>query len=181
MSARTERPGSDEYLPYYDRYIQLVPDGDIFNILRDQHGDTRELLRRVPAALVDFAYAPGKWTIKEVVGHVIDAERIFAYRALRFARADATPLAGFDENAYVPAGSFGERALGQLAEEFSTVRAATLALFNGLPEAAWTRGGDANGARVTVRALALIIAGHELHHRRLLEERYLAAAPVPRT
>lgn len=178
MSARNERPRPDEYNPYYQRYIERVPPGDIVNLLRDQLADMRELLRRVPAGAGDFAYAPGKWSIKEVVGHIMDAERIFTYRALRFAREDATPLPGFDQDTYVPAGRFGDRPLGQLVEELSAVRGATVAFFNGLPDDAWPRVGDANGSPASVRALATITAGHELHHRAILEERYLAALPI---
>lgn len=178
MNERTERPRPGEYAPYYARYIERVPPGDIVIVLRDQLEDTRELLRRVPGSRGDHAYAPGKWTIKEVVGHVADAERVFAYRALRIARGDATPLPGFDENAYVPAGHFGDRPLGQLVEEFAAVRTATLALLNGLPAEAWARTGTASDTTVSVRALAAIIAGHELHHRAILEERYLLI-PMP--
>jgi hypothetical protein len=176
MNARIERPQPGEYAPYYARYIERVPPGDILTILRDQLEDTRELLRRVPGSRADHAYAPGKWTIKEVVGHIADAERVFAYRALRIARGDTTPLPGFDENAYVPAGRFGDRPLGQLAEELAAVRTATVALLNGLPAGAWERTGTASDTTVSVRALAAIIAGHELHHRAILEERYLVIA-----
>ena len=168
-----QRPAPGEYLEYYGRYIALVPTGDISVILRDQLEDTRAVLRSVPPGAGDSAYAAGKWTIKEVVGHMCDTERVMAYRALRFARTDRTELAGFDENTYVPAGSFGERELAGLVEEFATVRAATIALLRGLPHEAWPRRGAANGAEVSVRALAAIIAGHELHHRNLLETRYL--------
>lgn len=175
MEHRLERPAADEYAPFYAKYVARVPAGDIVNILRDQLEDTRELLRRVPNGAGDFAYGPGKWSIKEVVGHICDAERVFMYRALRFGRGDATPLPGFDENVYVPAGAFAARPLGQLVEELATVRTATVALLNGLPAAAWSRAGEASGQRVTVRALAVIAAGHELHHRAILEERYLAA------
>lgn len=173
MSARTGRPQPAEYDAYYQRYIDRVPAGDIVTLLRDQLTDTRELLRRVPPGGADYAYASGKWSVKEVIGHICDAERVFAYRALRVARGDATPLEGFDENAYVPAGRFAARALGQLVEELTAVRTATVALLNGLPEEAWTRTGTANGVPVSVRALAVITAGHELHHRALLEEHYL--------
>lgn len=178
MTEREQRPTTAEYLPYYHKYIERVPAGDIVTILRDQIADTRELLRRVPTHAVDFAYAPGKWTIKEVVGHLCDAERVFTYRALRFARADATPLPGFDENAWVPTSGYAARPLGQIAEEYSAVRTATVAFLNGLSGEAWARSGEANGARCSVRALAAIIAGHELHHRAILEERYLAAVPA---
>ena len=178
LEARTARPQPHEYDPYYHKYVALVPAGDIIAILREQLAGTVEPLRAVPAAAERFAYAPGKWSIREVVGHLSDVERVFGYRALRFARGDATPLAGFDENLYVPAGEFAARPLGALIEELVAVRAATVALLEGLPAAAWSRGGSANGVGVTVRALSVITAGHELHHRALLAERYLAALPA---
>jgi hypothetical protein len=173
MADHDGRPGADEYAPYYERYIARVPAGGVVAVLARQVAGTRALLAGVPDALADHAYAPGKWTVKEVVGHIVDAERVFAYRALRFARGDATELAGFDENAYVPAGRFGERTLASLAEELESVRQATVRLLAGLPAEAWLRRGVANGQAVSVRALACIIAGHELHHRAILEERYL--------
>ena len=168
-----QRPAPGEYNEYFGKYIGRVPTGDISVILRDQLEDTRAVLRTVPPGGGDSAYGPGKWTIKEVVGHITDTERIMAYRALRIARSDQTELAGFDENTYVPAASFGERDLASIVEEFATVRAATIALFRGLPHEAWPRRGVASGHPVSVRALAAIIAGHELHHRNLLETRYL--------
>ena len=124
-----------------------------------------------------FRYAPDKWTVKEVLGHVTDSERIFVYRALRIARGDQTPLQGFEQDDYVRGGNFGERALVDLAEEFVLVRAATIAFFKSLQKDAWPRRGVANKNEVTVRALAFIVAGHELHHRQILEERYFPAIP----
>lgn len=173
MQARLERPGEGEHAPYYGKYVALVPAGDIVAILREQAQATLELLRHVPESAADHAYAAGKWSIKEVIGHLADAERVFAYRALRFARADATPLPGFDENAWMPPAHYGARALAHVVAEFAAVRAATIALLDGIPEEAWTRRGEANGQQVSVRALATIIAGHELHHRAILVERYL--------
>ena len=106
-AASIPRPGANEYLAYYGKYIALVPDGDLLALLQRQNAETVALLKGVTPAQADFAYAPGKWTVKEVIGHLIDAERVFSYRAMRFARADATALAGFDENTYVPNGKFG--------------------------------------------------------------------------
>jgi uncharacterized damage-inducible protein DinB len=122
----------------------------------------------------NFRYAPDKWTAKEVIGHVCDSERVFAYRALRISRADATPLAGFEQDDYVRNGPFAERLFCDLVEDFIAVRRATLSLLRNLDEAAWTRRGLANNHEVTVRALAYIIAGHELHHRGILEEKYFS-------
>jgi hypothetical protein len=167
------RPQAGEYLPYYGKYIELVPDGDLISILREQLMDTVALLRGVSAEKADHAYAPGKWTIKEVVGHMIDVERVMAYRALRFARNDTTDLAGFDENTWVPAANFGARTLGDLLEEFQVVRSSTIHLAKHLDDETLKRRGKANAAEVSVRALLYIIAGHERHHVALLKERYL--------
>jgi len=169
-----KRPQPSEYAPYYGKYIELVPDGPIVDVLRAQMAETQKLLRSIPEARGSHVYAPGKWTIKEVVGHVTDGERIFAYRALRFARADETALPGFDENHYAPQGRFGSRTLENLADELDIVRRSTVALFEGLPKDAATRMGTASNNPVSVQALAYIIAGHELHHRKILKERYLA-------
>lgn len=169
-----DQPAASEYVPYYGRYIALVPDGDILAQLEGQAEATSRLLGGLSAEQAEHRYAPGKWSIKEVVGHITDAERIFAYRALRFARGETISLPGFDENAYVPAGEFGDRTLADLAAELRVVRAATLAMFRGFPEVAMTRMGVASDAAVSVRAIAWIIAGHELHHVKLVRERYLA-------
>lgn len=168
----TDRPSPDEYAPFYGGYVARVPAGDIVQILRDQIADTRALLEAMPPAQADFAYAPGKWTVKEVLGHMADTERTMSYRALRFARGDATPLAGFSETDYVAAANFASRTTAELLDDLGTVRRASVALFAALPPEAWTRRGTANGKGVSVRALACIIAGHALHHRALLRERY---------
>ena len=166
------RPAAGEFIPYYGKYIGLVPAGNLADVLASQRDATRRLLAPLDDARALHRYGPGKWSIKEVIGHIADAERVFAYRALRFARADATPLPGFDENAFVPAGGFDQRPLRSLVEELAAVRSATLALVGGLDEAAWLRQGTANGAGISVRALGWIMAGHELHHVALLHERY---------
>lgn len=166
------RPQAGEYSPYYDRYIALVEGTDILGALEDQRRGMMILLSGRDEADGDFRYAPDKWTAKEVLGHVCDTERIFAYRALRIARADATPMEGFEQDDYVRNGPFARHPLGDLIEEYIAVRRATLSLLRNLDEAAWSRRGVANKNEVTVRALAYIIAGHELHHRRILEEKY---------
>lgn len=165
------RPSPDEFAPYYARYIDLVPD-DVLRALRENAQETRRLLTPVTDPKADHRYAPGKWSVKEVIGHLTDAERIFGYRALRFARRDATPLPGFEENDFVETGGFGSRPLPNLLDEFRAVRAASIAFFENLDEAAWNQVGTANGVRMSVRALAFAIAGHELHHRKILVERY---------
>jgi hypothetical protein len=169
------RPQAGEYAPYYDRYISLIAGEDILNTLDQQRRQMMLLLSGRDEEDGDFRYAPGKWSAKEVLGHVCDTERIFAYRALRFSRADATPLAGFEQDDYVREGPFAQRPLCDLIEDFISVRRATLSLLRNLDEAAWSRRGVANKNEVSVRGLAYIIAGHEVHHRRILEEKYFAA------
>jgi len=172
MSAR--RPAPDEHDPYYSTYIDKVPDGDIVETLRSGGAEAVARLRAVPGELETFRYAPGKWSIREAVGHVVDVERMFSFRALHMARADPAPLPGMDQEVWSAASNAGERTLAALADELAAVRAATVALFGSLDEAAWSRRGVASGLEVSVRALAWIVAGHELHHRRILEERYQA-------
>jgi uncharacterized damage-inducible protein DinB len=171
-----QKPDNTEYAEFYAGYVALVPEGDIVAILATQLDDTFALLRELSDEQALHAYAPGKWSIKEVIGHLADAERVFSYRILRFARADTTPLQGYDENTYVPAGEFDGRPLASLMAEYAAVRRATVALLAGLPARSWTQQGTANRYPTTVRALAWAIAGHELHHRQLLTERYLHQA-----
>lgn len=167
------RPNKTEHAPYYGRYISLVPDGDILTMLSNQSFETLSLLRIIPEADGNFRYAPDKWSIKELIGHVIDTERIFAYRALRFSRNDRTPLPGYEQDDYVRNASFNNYPLGDLASEFECVRKSTLFLFKHLDGESWMRRGIANENEVSVRALAYIIAGHELHHREILRTKYL--------
>jgi hypothetical protein len=173
MTPAIPRPDPSEYAPHYETYVSKVPGGNLLEILEDQRRETQELLAEIPEGRAIHRYAPGKWSIKEVVGHVTDAERVFSYRALRFARGDETPLPGFDEKAYAPAGRFDTRALLDLAVELDAVRRATIALFTGLDPEALARRGTANTKEISVRALAYIIAGHERHHVGILRERYL--------
>ncbi|HEY5490935.1 MAG TPA: DinB family protein [Gemmatimonadaceae bacterium] len=170
--ASSSRPGADEHAPFYASYVALVPDGDVTRTLAGQGEGFVRLLKDIGDGKAAFAYAAGKWTIKEVVLHVTDAERIFAYRVLRMARGDATPLASFDENAYAPMSGANDRPLDTLLGEFAAVRGATLVLLRGIPEEAWVRRGVASGKDVSVRALAWIAAGHAMHHERILRERY---------
>ena len=171
MSLAT-RPDATEHIPYFGRYTTLVPDGSIAETLRKQMTETAALLARVPADREEHRYADGKWSVKEVVGHMADGERIFTYRALRIARGDETPLASFDENQYVPAARFDARTLESLAAEFRAVREATIRLLEGLDEAALSRRGTAAGNQVSARALFWITAGHERHHVAILREQY---------
>ena len=170
-----KRPQKGDYAIHYDNYVALVPSGDFLEILREQHRAMARLLSPLTEQQAEFRYAPGKWSIKEVLGHVSDAERIFAYRLLRIARGDKTPLAGFEQDGYVQAGNFSARTLADLLEEFSSVREATIALIRSLDDEAWLRRGIASQKEISVLALAFVIAGHELHHRLILEERYSPA------
>jgi uncharacterized damage-inducible protein DinB len=174
-SVLTTRPADDEYLSYYGKYIARVPDGDLLAGLESQLEETVALLDEFGEAGAGTRYAPGKWSVKELVGHVADAERIFAYRALCAARGEGGGLPGFDENAYVENAGFDGRTLNSLMGELTAVRRATLSLFRNLRDDELTRRVTANGAPVSVRALAWIIAGHERHHVGLLRERYLPA------
>jgi DinB family protein len=168
------RPAATEHSPYYATYITKVPDGDVLKMLEEQRRETQALLAGVSDAKALHRYAPGKWSVKEVIGHLSDTERVFGYRALTFARGDETALPGFDEKAWTPAGRFDGRSLKDLAGEFDAVRRATIALFSGMDADALARRGTANQNPITVRALAWIIAGHERHHVAMLRERYLA-------
>jgi hypothetical protein len=168
----TERPKPGEYNPYFDRYISLVLSNDIIGTLERQVPKTLALFSGRSEADGNFRYAPGKWTLKEVLGHLNDTERIMAYRALRIARGDQTPLAGFEQDDYVRDGPFADLSLAALIDEFRSIRAATLTLLRSFRPQDWTRRGVASQKDITVRALAYIIAGHELHHRNILEERY---------
>ena len=168
-----DRPDPSEYAPYYGGYIKTAPQGDLLQILERQGAETAALIAGLPEARGDHAYEPGKWTIKEVLLHLADAERVFGYRALRFARGDQTPLPGFEQNDWTPESGAGKLTLKDLSEELRAVRGATLALLRHLPDSAPTRRGTASGKEISVRALAWIIAGHEAHHLRVLRERYL--------
>jgi DinB superfamily len=169
----TTRPDASEHIPYYAKYISLVPNGNILTILEKQLQETLELLPSISEEQSLKRYAPDKWSIKEVVGHLTDTERVFVYRALRFARGDETPLPGFESDDYVRVAQFDTYPWQELAREFESVRRATILFYKHLDEAAWGRRGVANGDPISVRALAYIIAGHELHHVKLLKELYL--------
>jgi uncharacterized damage-inducible protein DinB len=168
---RIPKPQPDEHVEYYARYIRLVGD-DALAALRAQSASTPRLLSGLSEAQAMHRYAPGKWSVKEVVGHITDGERVFSYRALRIARKDPTPMPGFDENAWVPAANFDRRSMHDLVAGYEAVRAATVALLSSFDDETLTRRGIANNQEVSVRALAHIMAGHELHHVALLRERY---------
>jgi hypothetical protein len=166
------RPEASEYAPFYHGYVTMVPEGDVVELLRSTGRELLEALGRIPEARGGHRYAPDKWTIREVVGHLIDAERIFTYRALRVARGDRTPLASFDENEYAKTAGSDARTLANLTRELGAVREATALMFEALPDEAWGRSGIASGKDVSLRALAYITTGHAMHHLRILRERY---------
>lgn len=173
-SVKIPRPQSDEHAEFYAKYIERVPEGDLVSLLREQVLETVTLLQNLSPSQADYAYAPDKWTIKQVIGHIIDAERVFLYRALRFARKDPTELAGFDENTWVRNATFPTRVLSDLLDELQLVRASTVHFAKNLSAEELASRGTANGKVVSVRALLYIAAGHERHHVALLRERYLS-------
>lgn len=168
-----QRPRADEYGPYYRAYVERVPDGDVLETLARQGEETSRLLAAVPREREGFRYREGKWSVRELVGHLVDCERIFCVRALAFARGDRTELPGFDENEYVAQADFDRRPLASLAEELRSVRGATLAFFRSVTPQTEARRGVANGVSFTVRSVPYVLAGHELHHVGVLRERYL--------
>ncbi len=168
----SRRPEETEYASFYAPYLALVPEEDILPVLAGQNVLLRRLMDSVPEERESFRYAPDKWSIRELLGHVGDAERVFGFRAFAFSRGDQNPLPGFDENAYVAASGYGDRSLESLAGDFTGLREVNLALLRRLSPEAWLRTGVANGKPVSVRALAYILAGHLRHHLGVLRERY---------
>lgn len=160
-----QRPSSSEYAPFYSGYVKHVPEGaDVMSVLAAQPAELRGLVGNLPDAQANAHPSPGEWSVKEVVGHVCDTERVFAYRALRIARGDETPLAGFDQNEYVRGTHFNARALGDLLDEFTYQRQANVICFRALSEAEISRIGTASESYVSVRALVYMLAGHVIHH-----------------
>lgn len=167
-----QRPAADEHAESFRSYIDRVPDGDVVATLERRGVELRRTFAGVDEPRGAFAYAPGKWTVRRVLQHVVDGERLFAYRAMCIARGETASLPGFDEDLYASNDGSDERRLADIVDEFTAVRAATIALFRGLAASAWQRRGIANGKPASVRALAWITAGHELHHAAVLAERY---------
>lgn len=170
------RPDSSEYHSRYARYIDLAPEGNIPLALSNQLDDTAACFGGLPDALHDHRYAPEKWTVREVLGHILDTERILGMRLLRFARGDASPMSRADEDLYVRTAEFGRYTMGELIEEFRLVRRSHVMLLEHLPEAAWDRTGPAADAVISVRALAYMLVGHERHHLNIVRTRYLGQA-----
>ena len=168
------RPQLAEHEPYWSRYIDLVPEENLFAALEANHSSTAAILSSISEEKAGFRYAPGKWSIKQVVNHLIDGERLFAYRALCIARGDKQSLPGFEENDYAEASEADRRSFADLYEEWNAVRAATIPLYRSFTDEMWQRIGIANGKKISVRALGYVTAGHERHHMKVLRERYLA-------
>ena len=168
------RPDKGEYAEYYERYVSLVDETDIVAVLEKQQFDLLEVFKEITEEKSLFAYAEGKWTIKELIGHLADGERIFAYRALRISRADQTPIEGFEQDDYIENSNFNNVSFSDLTTELIHLRRANLILFKSLTDKAWGRTGTASENTVSVRALAYIMAGHIRHHINILNERYLA-------
>jgi DinB family protein len=172
------RPTDQEYATFQSTYVTLVPEDDVLPVLREQAAVMRTLAARVPADKETHTYGPGKWTVRQVFGHVTDAERVFSYRALCFSRSDHTPLPAFDENSYVDHARFNDVPLADLVEEFVLLRSANVKMFESLRADQWTSSGVANKNSISVRALAYVMAGHVRHHVNILRDRY--ALPLER-
>jgi hypothetical protein len=173
---KAERPATTEYPAPFERYVARVPETDILAVLESQPAQVRAVLAAFGEDGSTHRYAPGKWSVRQVVGHFTDAERVFGYRALHFARADAAPLPGFEENDYAEKAGHEDRDLASLLEEFDTLRRSHVLMLRGLKSEAWDRVGNANGHPVSVRAQAFIMAGHVRHHLSVIESRYAAAS-----
>jgi uncharacterized damage-inducible protein DinB len=174
LMRKIQKPKPGEFAPYASMYIDLLPDdGLVLLHLKENFMITKDLILSLPEEKLSYRYAAGKWTIKEILVHIVDDERIYAYRALRFARNDATPLTGFEQDDYTLASNANQRSLTNIFEEYEAVRNATITLFNGLDDDALMRSGVANGTVMSVRAAAYHIAGHELHHVNIIRDRYL--------
>ncbi len=167
------RPEKNEYAAFYETYVSLVEETDIVSALEKNLSELQNLFAQVSEEKGSYAYAEGKWSVRELLGHLIDGERVFSYRALRISRDDQTPLASFEENSYVANSNFSRAKLADLIEEFSLLRRSNIYLFKNLTDKAWLHIGTASEAAVSVRALAYIMVGHVRHHANILRDRYL--------
>lgn len=168
-----KKPQPNEYPPYSEKYISLVKTENIFKELKDQIWQVQTVISNIPEEKEEYAYASGKWTIKEVFGHMIDAERVFGYRALCFSRKDKTPLPGFDENLYVENSNFKEQSLHDLAREFAVLRESNISMIKHFNEEKLNQLGNANGNDVSVRSIVFMIVGHVSHHLNVIQKKYL--------
>lgn len=176
MSELLARPSESEYASYYSGYVAAVEGNDVLAELRRRHAEAVATCRSISEEQSNTAYAPGKWTIKQLLSHVIDCERVFAYRALRFSRGDETPIEGFDQDPYVENARLDDYPFASLVDEFDHLRASTIRMVEHIDETGWLARGKANGVDISVRAIVFIVAGHEIHHANILRDRYLAAA-----
>lgn len=170
---KNKRPAINDYAPFYEPYVSKIESNDILGTLENSLEENLTFLRSLSPEKWEYSYAEGKWSIKEIMVHLIDAERIFASRAIRIARHDRTPLPGFDQDAYAPYMEANERTVDSILEEYEAVRKSTISLYKNFNEKMWYRHGIASGTSVTTLALAYIIAGHETHHFKVIRERYL--------
>jgi len=168
-----KRPEKEEYDPYYEGYVSLVPDGNIVEIMERQSGELREIFAAIPDEKGPYAYAEGKWTIKELLGHLIDGERMFMYRIFRISRGDETPIEGFEQDMYIENARSNSRPFSDMVEEFAALRRANVIACGHFSDEDWDRVGTANQVKITPRALAYISVGHVTHHLRILKDRYL--------
>jgi len=168
-----KRPETTEYAMYYDRYVSLITEMDITAVLKAQPTELQDIFTPLSEEDALFSYDDGKWTMKEVISHIIDGERIFAYRALRIARDDKTPMEGFEQDGYIEYAYANDRGTADLLEEFKLLRRANMLMFDHMNDDAWDRTGTASGSPVSVRGLAYIMAGHVKHHSNILRDRYL--------
>lgn len=168
-----KRPLIEEFPEYTRSYIQLIPEGNIVDLLEAQKTETLRLLSDITEAETKYRYAEGKWSLREVIGHLTDTERIMAYRLLCISRGDQTPLSGFSENDYVKEGCYHLRSLSELLEDYQTVRRSTLSLMKGVPQSGWGRTGIANSYKISAAIIPYMIAGHELHHIKIIKNKYL--------
>jgi uncharacterized damage-inducible protein DinB len=174
------RPDEQEYDSYFQRYISLVPEGNFLELFGMQTQETRDFFEKLSEETGNYSYAPGKWSIKEVLGHVMDSERVFAYRTLCIARGEQQPLPGFDQNTYAAVAGYDRISLSKVLQHYTALRVSTFFLLEQIPDEAWTRTGISNEKPISLRALAYIIAGHERHHMRVISEKYgQQTAPLP--
>lgn len=166
------RPNEQEYDPYFERYVSLVPEGDFLELLGMQTQETRAFFEKLSEETANYSYAPGKWSIKEVLGHIMDTERVFAYRTLCIARGEQQPLPGFDQNTYAAGAAYDRIPLSNVVQHYTALRVSTFFLFEQIPDEAWTRTGISNQKPISLRSLAYIIAGHERHHLQVISEKY---------
>lgn len=168
-----QQPGKDEYRDYYGTYIDKVPEGNIIEIMLNENKKTMQLLRKVSEEKSAFRYEEGKWTLKEVLGHMIDVERVFSFRAYQFSRKDPQPLPGMEQEDHIEAYNYSGRTFADMLDEFENLRSANTGMFRGFTEEMGMRSGLASGFKFTLRSIAYILAGHEIHHRKFIEEKYL--------